>query len=141
MGRRRRGARALGAALVAVVAVPWVTACSGGAPVPGASARPHPFTSYRVEGRTVVVAFTGIPDQPGPCGADYRAEASETVDRVYIRLQELPHAPPPGDVVCPAIAQLRTAVVTLEAPLGPRAVVDGATGEIVLQPRPTAPSR
>lgn len=124
----------------ALVAVSGVSACSDSAPVGGATARPHPFSSYRVEGRTVVVAFTGVPDQPGPCGADYRAEASETVDRVYIRLQELPHAAPPGEAVCPAIAQLRTAVVTLERPLGPRAVVDGATGEIVLQPRPTAPT-
>ena len=66
--------------------------------------------------------------------------ASETVDRVYIRLQEVPHAAPPGGAACPAIGQLRAAEVTLEEPLGSRAVVDGATGEIVLQPAPTAPT-
>ena len=85
------------------------------------------------------MSFTGIPDEPGPCGADYRAQVSETLDRVYIRLRELPHAGPQGGVACPAIAQLRTVTVTLAAPLGSRAVVDGATGDIVLQPRPTTP--
>jgi hypothetical protein len=124
-------------AAAAALAVVSLAACSDGSPGQAPTARLHPFDSYRVQGREVVVSFTGIPDQPGPCGADYRAQASETVDRVYIRLRELPHAAPPGDSACPAIAQLRAATVTLRAPLGSRAVVDGATGDIVLQPRPT----
>ncbi|HET8768877.1 MAG TPA: hypothetical protein VFM86_16240 [Pedococcus sp.] len=116
-----------------------LAACSGGSPAPDATSRLQPFDSYRVQGRQVVVSFSGVPDRPGPCGADYRAQASETVDRVYIRVREYPHAAPPGEVACPAMAQLRTASVTLEEPLGSRAVVDGATGEIVLQPRETTP--
>lgn len=133
----RRTTRAAATAASAVVAAVVLAACSGGSPAPDATGRLQPFDSYRVQGRQVVVSFSGVPDRPGPCGADYRAQASETVDRVYIRVREYPHAAPAGEVACPAIAQLRTAAVTLEQPLGSRAVVDGATGEIVLQPRPT----
>ena len=85
--RRRHTVRHAVALLAAAGAA--LAACSGGTPGQAPSGRVHPFDSYRVQGREVVVSFTGIPDQPGPCGADYRAGASETVDRVYIRLREL----------------------------------------------------
>ncbi|MFC8502256.1 hypothetical protein ACFUC1_07850 [Pedococcus sp. NPDC057267] len=132
---RRRGLLAAATTVLALVA-----ACSGGSPPQDAPSRLRPFDSYRVQGLQVVVSFSGVPDRPGPCGADYRAQASETVDRVYIRVREYPHASPAGEVACPAIAQVRTTSVTLAQPLGSRAVVDGATGEIVLQPRPTTPT-
>ncbi|MGN6612174.1 MAG: hypothetical protein ACTHLJ_10405 [Angustibacter sp.] len=135
--RATTAAATAASAVVAAVVLALLAACSGGSPAPDATSRLQPFDSYRVQGRQVVVTFSGVPDRPGPCGADYRAQASETVDRVYIRVREYPHAAPAGEVACPAIAQLRTAAVTLEQPLSSRAVVDGATGEIVLQPRPT----
>ena len=84
-----------------------------------------------------MVAFWGVPEEPGPCGADYDAVASETRDRVYVRVRAVPHHQGAGQVACPAIAQRRTAAVRLEAPLGARAVVDGTTGDMLVQPGPT----
>jgi hypothetical protein len=69
---------------------------------------------------------------------DYPAEASETTDRVYVRVLVRPRRPGPQPVACPAIAQRRSSSVRLEQPLGARAVVDGSTGQMLLQPT-TAP--
>ena len=94
------------------------------------------FDTYRTmdRGRVVVVTFAGGPREPGPCGVDYQAVASETGDRVYIRVGALPHRVLEGVLACPPLSQRRTATVTLRAPLGARAVVDGTTGDMLLQP-------
>jgi hypothetical protein len=113
--------------------------CSSTAPPPRQAQTGQPFDSYQVaqDGRTVVVAFVGAPDQPGPCGWDYVAQASETSERVYIRVHGVPHdLDGPGQVACPAIGQRRTAEVRLQTPLGDRAVVDGTTDDLLVQPTP-----
>jgi hypothetical protein len=115
--------------------------CSSSAPTPPQTRSGQPFDSYRVaqDGRTVVVSFLGAPDEPGPCGWDYAAQASETSERVYIRVHGVPHVNPGrGQVACPAIAQRRSAAVRLETPLGDRAVVDGTTGDLLIQPSPSS---
>ncbi|HEX5429398.1 MAG TPA: hypothetical protein VFX00_13820 [Pedococcus sp.] len=114
-----------------------VAGCSSAsAPPPRPAGTGQPFDSYRLAegGEEVVVLFWGAPDEPGPCGVDYPVQASETSDRVYIRVRALPHHQGPAPVACPAIAQRRTATVRLEAPLGARAVVDGTTGDMLIQP-------
>ena len=129
----------LGAAFLVAVA----TLLSGCSSTSGPPARPaqsgQQFDAYRLAegGRELVVLFWGAPDEPGPCGVDYPAVASETSDRVYVRVRALPHDQRAAPVACPAIAQRRTATVRLESPLGARAVVDGTTGDMLIQPSPT----
>jgi len=133
--------RPVGAALAALsVLCVLLTGCSSAsAPPPGPAGTGQPFDAYRQSdgGQEVTVLFWGAPEEPGPCGVDYPAEASETSDRVYIRVRAVPHHQGPAAVACPAIAQRRTATVRLEAPLGARAVVDGTTGDMLIQPSPT----
>ncbi|MCZ0979374.1 hypothetical protein O1L60_10385 [Streptomyces diastatochromogenes] len=79
--------------------------------------------SYRTaeDGRKLTVTFWG-----GVCGT-YTAEAVETPERVTVRIDEKSD---PGRV-CIAIAKEITLTVTLQSPLGDRAVVDAASGEAV----------
>jgi len=119
-----------------------VAGCSStSAPPPKPARTGQPFDAYRLAegGRELVVLFWGAPDEPGPCGVDYPAQASETSDRVYVRVRAVPHHQGAALVACPAIAQRRTATVRLEAPLGARAVVDGTTGDMLIQPSVTTP--
>jgi hypothetical protein len=139
---RQGGAlRLVSLALAAPVALSVLVAgCSSTSARPPQPARTgQPFDGYRLAqgGQELVVLFWGAPDEPGPCGVDYPAEASETSDRVYVRVRTLPHHQGAAPVACPAIAQRRTATVRLEAPLGVRAVVDGTTGDMLTQPCPT----
>ncbi len=126
---------------VAVLLLGGLAACSspaGPPPTSTATAGDQPFDTYRTDGTTLVVEFSGAPEDPGPCGVDYPAEASETGDRAYVRVRTRPHTPGTRPVPCPAIAQRRSATVRLERPLGSRAVVDGSTGQMLIQPT-TAP--
>ncbi|MGW7358198.1 hypothetical protein ACWGI0_16570 [Streptomyces sp. NPDC054802] len=75
--------------------------------------------SYSVDGRTLTVTFWG-----GVC-SEYEAKATETGDRVKVRIVE---TNPDPERVCILIAKELTESVTLDEPLGGRQVV-GADGE------------
>lgn len=75
------------------------------------------------DGRKLEVRFyNGIRD----CYGLDRVEVDETDEAVTIGV--FTGSVPPGDQVCIDIAELQTTVVTLEAALGDRAVVDASTG-------------
>lgn len=133
---RHRLHRVRAALPLAVLLVGGLGACSSPpTPAPPATRGPYQsFDAYRTQGDLLVVEFYGAPEDEGPCGVDYPAEASETVDRVYVRVRARPHAPGSRPVPCPAIAQRRSATVRLQQPLGARAVVDGSTGQMLIQP-------
>ncbi|WP_331772008.1 hypothetical protein OG948_51525 (plasmid) [Embleya sp. NBC_00888] len=94
--------------------------------------------------RTVIVGFSGAPDGPGPCGSDYELV---TVQRDKVVAVAVVTVPKPGPtaaadgrpLACPAIAALRTETVTLDAPLGNRALID--TDALPLAPAPAMPQR
>lgn len=74
----------------------------------------------------LTVSFAGAPpDAHGACGADYTAEAVESDLAVVVIVVEhsilAPQATPAG---CRLVATLRTAHVTLSAPLGNRVVLE-----------------
>ncbi|MGW0733278.1 hypothetical protein [Streptomyces sp. NPDC002851] len=77
--------------------------------------------SYSVAGRTLTLRFWG-----GVCHT-YEASAKETADRVEVRVTERPLK---KEQVCVAIAKELTATVTLEKPLGDRAVY-GTNGAVL----------
>ena len=132
--------RARAALPLAVLLVGGLGACSS-PPTPAPPATPGPYQSfdaYRTQEDLLVVEFYGAPQDEGPCGVDYPAEVSETVDRVYVRVRVRPHAPGSRPVPCPTAGQRRSATVRLQQPLGARAVVDGSTGQMLIQPT-TAP--
>lgn len=72
--------------------------------------------------RKLTVSFTGA-EKTGdkPCGADYTTEAVESDLAVVVIVIEHPN---PAAAACPAVGKTRTATVTLEAPLGERAVLE-----------------
>ncbi|MFF1510023.1 hypothetical protein [Streptomyces sp. NPDC058326] len=80
--------------------------------------------SFRADeaGRKLTVTFWG-----GVCST-YTVTAQERADRVVVRISEAPTDP---DRVCVAMAVEITKTVALDAPLGSRPVVDGASGEAV----------
>ncbi|HST49677.1 hypothetical protein [Jatrophihabitans sp.] len=86
------------------------------------------------DGRTVSYDFTGGPDNPGPCGAQYAASAKESATAVVIEVRQVgkqqAEPQPEGDVVvaCEAMGYRRTVTVQLAAPLGGRVLLtaDGA---------------
>ncbi|MEW2633515.1 hypothetical protein AB0903_18105 [Streptomyces sp. NPDC048389] len=71
--------------------------------------------SYSIDGRTLTVTFWG-----GVC-SDYEAKATETSDRVKVRIVE---TNPDPDRVCIMLAKQLTESVTLDEPLDGREVVD-----------------
>jgi hypothetical protein len=75
------------------------------------------------DGMELTVGFVGAPD-PGdrPCGEDYSAEAVESDLAVVVIVTRHPHFSLGGG--CSAVGALRTATVTLAAPLGERPVLD-----------------
>lgn len=78
--------------------------------------------SYSVDGRTLRVTFWG-----GVC-SDYRAKATESGDRVEVRIVE---TNPDPERVCVMIAEELTESVTLDKPLDGRKVVDAGTGKVL----------
>lgn len=76
--------------------------------------------------RKLTVSFTGA-EKPGtqPCGADYTAEAVESVLAVVVIVIEHPN---PAASACRLVGKTRTAVVTLVDPLGERAVLEVRQG-------------
>jgi hypothetical protein len=78
------------------------------------------------ESTKLTVSFIGAPkagDQP--CGADYTAEAVESDLAVVVIVTEHPNR---AGASCPAVGKTRTATVTLDAPLGKRAVLEVRQG-------------
>ncbi len=80
------------------------------------------------DGTTVVLRIAGAPDTPGPCGADYSAEAFESAGAVAVAITTVQHESPSGPVVCTAIGALRQVTVTLDAPLGARVLIAASGG-------------
>jgi len=94
-------------------------------PTPGmANVRSRTFDTAMIgdDDRTVTIDYySGIE----PCSALDHIDVVETADTVTITLYE--GNDPSGDnVVCPDIAIAKRTVVTLDAPLGDRTIVDGA---------------
>jgi hypothetical protein len=74
------------------------------------------------DSRKLEVSFIGAPKAAGePCGADYAAEAVESTLAVVVIVTEHRNPAPAG---CDAVGRTRTTEVTLEDPLGERAVLE-----------------
>jgi hypothetical protein len=85
------------------------------------------------QSKDLTVSFVGAPlDATGQCGADYTAEAVESDLAIVVIVTEHPHpaAPNPSgfSIGCGLVGGLRTATVTLAAPLGDRAVLEVKEG-------------
>jgi hypothetical protein len=95
-------------------------------PTPGmADVRARPFDSATVgaDGTTVSIDFwSGVE----PCSVLDHVAIAYGADTVTITLFE-GHDPSAGDVACIDIAMLKRVVITLDQPLGGRAIVDGAS--------------
>lgn len=87
------------------------------------------------DARTLRLHFSGAPDHPGPCGADYRAEQYASATAVVVAVVPIARKAAAKDVACPAIAQLRIVDVVLDAPLVARTVINLVGGSVV--PRTT----
>lgn len=92
--------------------------------VPGAvDLRPRPFDSAGPAGeRQVAVRFWG---GVAPCSVIGRVDVAETPERVTVTLFG-GRDPAPGRVACIEVAVYQEVVVDLAAPVGGRAIVDGA---------------
>ena len=74
----------------------------------------------------LTVSFVGaVKAGDQPCGADYTAEAVESDLAVVVIVTERPNRAPAN---CDAVGRTRTATVTLNAPLGTRAVLEVRQG-------------
>jgi len=82
------------------------------------------------DARALTFTFTGAPDNPGPCGADYTAAVAESTSAVAVAVLANPHSAPDAPIACTAIAAMRTVTVVLAVPLGGRVVVN-ASGDLV----------
>lgn len=93
--------------------------------------RPRPFEEAvldRRDGQLHVVWWTGVE----PCNVLAELEVEERADRVIVTVHEGQLLDADGEPpVCIEIAERASAPVPLDAPLGDRALVDGATGEEV----------
>ena len=96
-------------------------------PTPGmADVHPIDFDTAKVgdDDRSVTVDFvSGV----APCSVLDHVDVSYGAEAVTITLFE-GHDPDAGMVACPAIAEFKRTIVTLDQPLDGRAIVDGAIG-------------
>ncbi|MFD4510539.1 hypothetical protein [Streptomyces sp. NPDC058457] len=106
-----------------------VSSSASSSPTPSASASASAGTTkdvkvdgYRVDGRDLIVAFTG-----GVC-ADYKATAEESSEQVVLKVT----ATPWPDKICVMIAKEYHRTVHLDAPLDGRKVV-GTDGKALLR--------
>ncbi len=90
--------------------------------IPGGRGQPQRWEGYTVGPDGVTLTFTYYAGVE-PCSAFESIVADESADAVRVTIYERPAE---GDVVCILIAQLKSASVTLAAPLGGRTVIDGA---------------
>ena len=107
---------------------------------PPSTTQPHPGDgswadsfSLLPDGRTLRLHFVGSPDEPGPCGADYRGEQYPSSTAVVVAVVEVPREDTGQDIACTAIGAERTVDVVLAAPLGDRTVLNLAGGGVVVQ--------
>lgn len=107
-------------------------------PIEGSGLQPEGFVAPD-DSRTLRINFTGSPDQPGPCGADYEARVFERDASVAVALFVVPREAPDGDVACNAIGALRSVDITLGQPLAGRPVLSVADGMPVPQGDPFQP--
>jgi hypothetical protein len=82
------------------------------------------------DAHSLTFTFSGAPDNPGPCGADYTAAVAESPSAVAVAVLAIPHSAPDAPIACTAIAAIRSVTVNLAGPLGGRVVVN-ASGDIV----------
>lgn len=101
-------------------------------PAPGDGLAADSF-SLEPDGRTLRLHFVGAPDEPGPCGADYRGEQWSSADAVVVTVVQVPREDTGQDIACTAIGALRTVDVVLEAPLADRTVLNLAGGGVVVR--------
>lgn len=111
---------ATGGASPPVTTIPEAT--GPGATIPDNRRQPHRWEGYTVGADGVTLTFTYYSGVE-PCSAFDSIVADEGPDSVRVTIYE--HAGPDG-VVCIMMAQLKSATVTLAAPLAGRTVVDGA---------------
>ncbi len=107
-------------------------------PIRGSGLQPEGFV-VSDEGRTLRVTFTGSPDGPGPCGADYDARVFERDTAVAVAVFVAPREMPDGEVACSAIGAPRAVDITLAQPLAGRPVLSVADGMPVSQGDPFQP--
>jgi hypothetical protein len=88
----------------------------------GVYARPFDQATPSPDGRTIAISFVSGVE---PCYVLDHVDVVETADSVTITLFE-GHDPSAGDVACIEIGVFKQTNVTLGAPLGDRAIVDGA---------------
>ncbi len=85
--------------------------------------RPQPFESAAPVGeRQLAVRFWG---GVAPCSVVGRVEVQETPERVTVTVHG-GRDPAPGSVACVELAVFQELIVDLAAPVGDRAIVDGA---------------
>jgi len=85
-----------------------------------------PAVTVSADGMRLTVTFTGRKDPAAvPCGSDYSAEAVEGANAVVPVVIGHPHA---RDETCTLVGYLRTATLTLNRPLGKRAVLEVTQG-------------
>jgi len=101
-------------------------------PAPADGLRAESFEPAQGD-RTLTVTFTGAPDEPGACGADYRGLAYESDSAVVVAVVDVPREPSGQDIACSAIGAVRTVQVTLQRPLSDRTVLSLADGQPVVQ--------
>ena len=89
-----------------------------------ADLHPIAFDTAKVgdDDRTVTIDFVSGVE---PCSVLDQVDVSYGADAVTITLLE-GHDPDAGMVACPAIAEFKRTIVTLDQPLDGRAIVDGA---------------
>ena len=100
--------------------------------VPGDGSSVDSF-SLLPDGRTLRLHFVGSPDEPGPCGADYRGEQYASTRAVVVTVLQVPREDTGQDIACTAIGAERTVDVVLEAALGDRTVLNLAGGAVVVR--------
>jgi hypothetical protein len=107
---------------------------------PPSTTQPHPGDGSSVDsfsvlpdGRTLRLRFVGSPDEPGPCGADYRGEQYASTVAVVVTVVQVPREDTGQDIACTAIGAERTVDVVLADRLGERTVLNLAGGGVVVQ--------
>lgn len=91
-------------------------------PATGDAANPEPVTLH--PDGTLTVRFVGAAAEPGPCGADYAVDVTETATAVGLAIRTVPRrADADPGAGCDAVGYSREVRVRLAAPLGARVVV------------------
>ena len=89
------------------------------------------------DARVMTFTFTGAPDNPGPCGADYTAAVAESNSAVAVAVLAISHSAPDAPIACTAIAAVRSVSVVLAGPLGGRVVVNASGDAVTVCPEAT----